>query len=152
MWVDGLLASEELPAKEQHFGSITEKENSTEALLPVFFKQSGACVVTRGCFETMKELTPQIGRDLVVLAESPHYISTVICLRRGCDPELGTKMRSVLSFLHEDLVGKQILMILGIKEFQPYKSDSIESVRSLFEKYGDHQKPKAATVATVGAD
>ncbi len=140
--MDSLLAGEGLPLKEEFFGAILEKEKANRAVLPVFLKQKGACVVTRAGFETMSELNPQLKKSLRVLAQSPNYVSTVICLRRGCDPELGLNVRSALGALHEDMVGKQLLMAFRIEEFQAYKPGCIQSVRALFERHGGAREPR----------
>lgn len=132
VWVDALLAEGGLEAQETFFGGIVEKKNTNAALLPVLLKESGACVVTRDDFETLKELSPQLERKLLPIAVSPNYVSTVICLRRGCDPDLAGRLNSALAGMHEDVVGKQLLMAFRIGGFQPFEPGCIEPVRELF--------------------
>src|SRR5271157_4849131 len=66
LWLNSVMARRNLPDYERFFGSDKEVKKASQAVLPVFFKQADACLVTRSAFETMVELNPQIGRELMV--------------------------------------------------------------------------------------
>lgn len=153
MWMNTLLSDKGLPANEDFFGSVTEKSKISNAVLPVFFKQSGACVVSRGSFETMKELNPQVGKKLTVLAQSPNYLSAVVCLLRDGDPELEAGLHSAVNTIHETAYGKQILMTFRVERFVPYNRDYMQTIRSLVEKQAQaHSRdtlPQTATAKTI---
>lgn len=133
-WMHALLADQNLAPTKDFFKSTVDKTKASGALLPVFFKRDGACVVTAGSFETMKELNPQVGRKLKVLARSPNYLSSVVCLRHDCEPELARRVDIALATLHEDTAGRQLLMAFRINEFTPYKPEYTDTLRTLFKR------------------
>ena len=55
------------------FCRVEQNKKLTKVVLPVFFRQNDACVVTRRGFKTMSELNPQVGQQLRVLASSPNW-------------------------------------------------------------------------------
>jgi phosphonate transport system substrate-binding protein len=135
MWMETLLADKGLPAAEQFFGAVTKKPKASNTVLPVFFKKSAACVVTRGSFETMKELNPQLGTKLTVLDQSPNYLPTVACLLNMTDPELKAGLEEKLGTLHTSPYGKQLLMTFRVEKFTTYSPEQILSIRELVEKH-----------------
>lgn len=110
---------------------IQIKEKPSATILSVFFKSSDACVVARSSYEVMKELNPQVGRDLVELARSPTYVGTVVCLSSDCDPEFKRRMCETLEKMHNQVEGQQVLMSFKVDRFYPYRSELIETVREL---------------------
>lgn len=140
MWIDTLLAEKGLLPKETFFRSVSKNSKAMGTVLPVFFKKSTACVVTHNSFELMQELNPQVGKKLTVLAHSPNYISSIICLRSDCDPVFAEKLRSALPNLDNDASGKQFLMTFRITEMVPYQPDDLQTLRSLVEKHDKLQE------------
>ena len=53
----------------------------SQAILPVFFKQAEAALVTRATFDTAVELNPQLGAALRTLSRSPQLIPAVAAVR-----------------------------------------------------------------------
>ncbi|MFC1525455.1 phosphate/phosphite/phosphonate ABC transporter substrate-binding protein [Candidatus Latescibacterota bacterium] len=108
MWLDVLLMREQRPTSEAYLRARSV-DTSSHALLRTLFSQDDACIVTRRAYETMAELNPQVGRDLIVLAESPGYLMQMACFRRRGDPEAREALVRAVKLLHLDPQGQQIL-------------------------------------------
>jgi hypothetical protein len=53
LWMDVTTLRHGHTASEHFYGKITRAESGSRAVLPVFFGQSDACVVTKRSFETL---------------------------------------------------------------------------------------------------
>ncbi len=82
MWLDTFLVKQGLTRSKYFFTNIKEVDKVSQAVLPVFFKQADACLVSRSGFETMVELNPQIGEQLAIQATSPGFILGGVFFRR----------------------------------------------------------------------
>lgn len=81
-WLTVLLAREGLGLPERVLGRIRRHTKATQAVLPVFFGQADACIVSRATMETMAELNPQVGKQLRVLARAPKLASAFLACRK----------------------------------------------------------------------
>jgi hypothetical protein len=79
IWLDTLLAENGFAQSERFFTQITRVSKPSRAVLPVFFKQADACVVTRRALNVIQELNPQIGRQVVPLHQSDRLVRHLIC-------------------------------------------------------------------------
>jgi phosphonate transport system substrate-binding protein len=86
-------------------------------------------------FETMVELNPQIGKELMVLMESPPFLDNVIGFRKGYDKEWQKELVDTGLKLHEDPEGQQVLMLFHRKRLTPFKSEYLDSLRKLRKDY-----------------
>lgn len=82
-WLSTVLEEHHLPQAEQFFGPVTTEGKFSRVVLPVFFGQVDACLTTQRGFETMRELNPQVGRELRVIAESPPLIVSFYIFRKN---------------------------------------------------------------------
>ncbi len=118
MWLDVALVQHGHPIASLHASKITSESKLTKVVLPVFFRQSDACLVTRTGFETMSELNPQIGKQLAVVDSSPEFVPAIFALRADYQPTFRARIIEGLRHLHESPGGQQILNI--------FQSDAIE--------------------------
>jgi ABC-type phosphate/phosphonate transport system substrate-binding protein len=102
MWLDILLLMNGLPAAAEHMPAVRRVDKTGQAVLPVFFRQAEACVVTRRAFELMVELNPQLGKELVELYSSPGYSRTLVCLNPDLVADDRQLLEETLMALHED--------------------------------------------------
>ena len=100
VWSETILAREGLGSASGFYGQITTASKISQAVLPVFFRQLDACVVTRSGFETMVELNPQVGRQLKVLASSPPVVPVVFCFRASYDSPIRAKVLEEIAQWH----------------------------------------------------
>ena len=111
MWLDVQLLEQGLPRTENLFGKVTLERKLSTVVLPVFFGNAQACLVTRRGFETMVELNPQVGKNLRVLAASPAFVVTVMCFGAKANREDEATIVQGLQRLHEQPRGQQLLAI-----------------------------------------
>ncbi len=129
VWLDTLLAREGLPRAAEFLGVAREDTRASKALLPVFFRRTDACVVNANAHATAVELNPQLGRDLVTLAESPEFPLGMVCLR--ADLDAGRKQRILESSFRvvTTPAGRQVLTLFRVDDvarFEPGLLDSLE--------------------------
>ena len=134
VWLDVLLWRAGLP-ESRKFLSIRTVERPSQAVLPVFFGQADACVVTDRAWQTMGELNPQVTRELRQLARSPALLLRVMCLRRESDPALRQEMLNASLQLHKETEGRQILEIFRLNQVVPFQPVFLEGLESLMAEY-----------------
>ena len=70
-----------LPVSAQFFGKVTHVTKPSQAILPIFFRPSGAALVTHAQLNLAVELNPQLANNVRVLAFSPMMIPAVGAMR-----------------------------------------------------------------------
>lgn len=131
LWIDVLLATENCGPPGRFFGSIVPVNKPSRTVLPVFFGQADACVVTRNGFAVMCEMNPQISAQLTVLATSPAFVPTITCCRSGMPASSFERtMNAVLNAQHS-VTGRQILTLFQCDSITEIRDDEIASVREL---------------------
>jgi ABC-type phosphate/phosphonate transport system substrate-binding protein len=122
VWLDVLFAKAGLNHATNCCRQILPVPKLARLVLPVFFHQSDACVVTRRGFETMCELNPQLGHQLKVLATSPELVPSALFISSSYSAPFKEKLFSTLVTLHSVPAGHQVLTL--------FQSDRLEQ-RSL---------------------
>lgn len=74
MWLDVELSNQGLPMNEDFFSRVKAVSKASQAALPVFFRQTDACLMKERIFDVLAELNPQINEQLLSLRHSPRYI------------------------------------------------------------------------------
>jgi len=151
MWIEVLLHEDGLGPADRFFSSLSLVSTPSAAVLPVFFGKMGAGVVDRASFEVMKEMNPQIGSRLRVLAVSPPLIKDILCVDKRHIEYLEDLMQA-LRELQQTAAGKQILMVFKSDRLKPVDTEDLERVRALLTKYRlISGKTAASRAATLGA-
>ncbi len=114
--------------------NVTAAAKASKVVLPVFFRQADACLVSRNGYNTLTELNPQLGQELRILKESPGYVSSAICLRKNFDSALLDDVLQGLAELHLDPHGRQVLMLFKIDALIPYEDHHMENVKTLLQQ------------------
>jgi len=144
-WLTTRLLSEKLGTPDTFFGSIEEVSKPTAAVLPVFFGKLPACVVDEASFEVMKELNPQVGHVLQVVAASDTYYSIVICLsdQGWISKQARADTVKALNDLSRSPAGQQIFTLFKLDKFVPVGEAQLLPVRKLQAAYEALQKQNA---------
>ena len=134
-WLETVLPADPAGPASAFFDSLESAAKPTTAVLPVFFGQKAACIVDEIGFNLMKELNPQVGTALEVIATSPVYTDIIVCL--GEQPWLGppeAKADTVraMTELGADVAGRQVLALFKISGLVPFSDDHIATVRALW--------------------
>jgi phosphonate transport system substrate-binding protein len=104
-------------------------------VLPVFFRQTDACLVDRQGFDTMCELNPQLGKQLRTLASSPRLITMVFCFRSAYSPPVKNEIVRAMEELYTTPAGQQILTVFQIDKMQIASDSDLDSARELLDAY-----------------
>ena len=113
------------------FANVTAVGKPSRLVLPVFFGQADACVVTQRSFEVMKELNPQLGRQLSVIARSVPVVPSFLCFRAGVSPQLRERYVNVARKMQTTVSGLQLLTIFQSDSLAVLPPESLESARAL---------------------
>ena len=133
VWLNSLLRAANLERAENFFAAVDVVEKPIAAVLPVFFGKYSACLVDESAFEIMKELNPQVGQTLQVVAESEPFADVVVCVAiRGWESEkLRADTIKSLGELHLQPTGQQILTLFKIDRMVPFEESQLDTIRKL---------------------
>lgn len=134
-WLDLQLNSKDLPSLGKLTGQITSSTKLSQVVLPVFFRQADSCIVTRRAFETMKELNPQVGAELRIIAESEPLIPALLAFRKDYNPPFLQDLVAALESLNTTQDGQQVLMIFNSSSLQSRPAAELESTLQLIDEY-----------------
>jgi len=133
VWLDVLLSRQGLPPASRFFGSLRSKVEPSKCVLPVFFEEADAAVVGVATLDTMVELNPQLGRELVVIERSEPLVETIACFRRSYR---NAKVRSLFfekAFkLDEYPAGRQIMTLYRVRQMLLFRDEYLDGIRSLW--------------------
>jgi phosphonate transport system substrate-binding protein len=137
IWFDTLFLSEQLGAPEKFFASTELVAKPTTAVLPVYFGKKSACLVDEASFDLMKELNPQVGQMLQIVAASDNYVDVVVCLREAnwSAPKFKSDTITALRELGQDPAGQQICTLFRIDRMVPFEDVQLDTVRKLRATY-----------------
>lgn len=142
-WLEVLLWNEGILDKNAFFREIKTVNKTSQAVLPVFFNKTSACVTNMRGFRTISELNPQIEKQLSILNVSPEFLRGLFVFRRNLELEIKRDVSRVLQSLHEDPDGQQILILLKENRLAPFKPEYLVTVKKLYEEYHEIQLEKA---------
>jgi phosphonate transport system substrate-binding protein len=115
-WVATILEEAHLGAREQFFGSENFENKPSRVVLPVFFGQADACLTSKRGFDTMCELNPQVGKDLIAIASSPPMVVSFYVFHRNYHSPNREKFVNVLSRLRNSPAGRQLATLFQFGE------------------------------------
>jgi len=144
-WLETLLLVNGFGTQERFFGKIEIVGKPSLAVLPVFFGNKHACLVDMLGFDVMKELNPQIGFKLQVIATSEPYIDDVICLsEKGWTSEKHKRdVIQSMTELHLEPSGQQILALFKTAKLVPFQEAQLDTVKKLWATHENiHRKVK----------
>ena len=136
-WTETILAREGLGSTAGFYSQIISEPKISKVVLPVFFRQVDACVVTRSGFETMVELNPQVGQQLKVLASSPPIVPVVFCFRADYASPIRTKILAELANWHNTPAGRQILTLFQNETLEEHPFNCLDTGMELL---AEHQR------------
>ncbi|MEJ2661458.1 MAG: PhnD/SsuA/transferrin family substrate-binding protein [Desulfobacteraceae bacterium] len=137
LWLDTQLEAHGLPRHQEFFHVVRTGDKPSRTLLPVFFGQADACVVSESAFAVMSELNPQLKEKLAVEVRSAGYISILISATERLEDWARDIVMEETLRMHTIPDGRQILTIMQMKRFFPFKPEYLESAERIFR---DHQR------------
>lgn len=136
-WLDDVLEDRGLPRHQKFFNIVRTGDKPSRTLLPVFFGQADACVVSESALSVMVELNPQLEDQLVVEERSAGYISILISATERLEDWARDIVMEETERMHSSPEGRQILTIMQMKRFFPFKPEYLDATERI---YKDHQR------------
>jgi len=118
-------------------------------VLPVFFHQADACLLTRAGFQTMNELNPQVGQQLKVLAASAALVPIVFCFRGNYASPDRDKLMDSIDRISETPAGRQTLMLFQSERLVKSPVAALDSACELLDV---HRQLRAAALGAQPGD
>jgi len=134
-WLDTLLLKNGLNRAEKFCGKVVRMNKLNNVVLPVYFKQTDACLVTRDGFQTMTELNPQIGKQLKIIAQSPPFVPSVFCFRGNYTSKNRDKLRASIGNVHKSVAGKQTITLFQSESLVERPVTALDSACELLDTY-----------------
>ncbi len=135
MWLDTLLNEQALPTIENFFSEIEYVNKSTKAILAIFFKKSGVCLVPKTDFEIACELNPQLKRHLQIIHQSPGYNRSIVCVPKTLYKTHGELLARAIAIVNETTQGQQLLKLFRVTTLQYFENTHLDNLRNLQTAY-----------------
>ncbi|MBT4139598.1 MAG: PhnD/SsuA/transferrin family substrate-binding protein [Candidatus Latescibacteria bacterium] len=134
LWLDTMLLEKSLPETKAFFKSVKYMRKTTQAILPVFFKQVDACLVPKTDFETAIKLNPQLSVGLQIIAESPGFKSTMTCLRSDFHDQHGSHLTQAMETINQTEQGKQFFTLFRVSRILRFEEVHLDNIKNLLQK------------------
>ncbi len=135
LWLDVELMRQKLPAGGRFFGKITHVTKVNQAILPVFFRQADAAIVTRASFETAAELNPQLAREIQVLTSSQDLVPGIGGYRKGATSKAVDFYRTEALRLTDSPAGRLVLNLFQADSIVEIRESDLARTRSFLAEY-----------------
>jgi len=142
-WLTVSLWREDLESPKQFLGHMTRNTKLSQVVLPVFFGQSDACVVTRRGLNIMAELNPQLSRKLKVLLASPKVVSSFFSCRKDYPAHLKEPIFDRLLNVRVSATAKQLMTLFQSPGYTVWQVDCLRTANSMLEIYERRREPPA---------
>jgi phosphonate transport system substrate-binding protein len=117
-WLSAILDEGHFGPSEQFSGSVTTESKASRVVLPVFFGQSDACLTSKRSFDTMCELNPQVGKDLIVIASSPVMVVTFYIFHKNYHGVSRERFARVYSEVSTSAAGRQLATLFQFESLE----------------------------------
>ncbi len=135
-WLDSFMLKKVSSRSKSFFSSVSESVKPAQAVMPVFFRKADACVVSRNSYETMVELNPQLGRQMLVLESSPGFLAGVLAVRKDVhNPTCDAMLKAFLG-MHTEQSGRQIMTLFRVNRLVPFLPEHLVAIEKVVKEYG----------------
>lgn len=135
LWLDTLLLKRGLPESSDFLRSVRKVDKVSQAVLPVFFRQADACIVTYDSWNTLCELNPQLKKQLRILEQSPGYLGAVFVIRKDFPLQsMETFVKNVLAVQTKPEC-KQMLMLFRFNGLVKFEQSHLKTIEALVKEH-----------------
>ena len=134
-WLELLCLESGLGRPEQLLAKLTTCSKPTQALLPVFFGKSDACLVSRGAWTVMGDLNPKVKSDLRLIAVSPLLIPSLTCFRQGFSPEIRQRIVANATRATHSPAFQQLLGLFKTDRFRCLDAPDLQITRDFVARH-----------------
>ncbi len=135
LWIDTLLLEQGLPTAERFFAKVSFKVKPSQSLLPLFFRQTDACIVTKAEFDVMAELNPQVGQMLRIIAQTTQMPPIIMCFSTSAQARKRKFVIETIPNVHKHAHVQQIFTIHRVDRLSMVTPEDLAPVRLLSERY-----------------
>jgi hypothetical protein len=133
-WLSTLLDEGHFGQSEQFFASVTTDTKAARVVLPVFFGQVEACITSKHGFDTMCELNPQVGKDLIAIASSAPMILDFYVFHKGYHGITREKFEKIYSTLgSSSAAGQQLGTLFQFKDLVARDASCLASALTILD-------------------
>jgi len=133
---------------EDYFGEITvvDYENPNEAVLPVFFGKSKACLVMDYQLDLLKELNPQIGKRLAPIESSPEILGVLFAIRADYGKQKIENLKRTTERLHTTPDGQQAFTLMKVERMSAFESGDLKNMEDIARRLQNLDQTMIATL------
>jgi ABC-type phosphate/phosphonate transport system substrate-binding protein len=135
IWLDTFLLQKGMNTTDKFFKPTTFVNKLSQVVLPVFFRNSDACLVTLRGFQAMSELNPQVSKQLRILVVSKELVPIVFAFRSDYASPFREQMLVEMRRLPETLAGQQILTLLQTERVEEQPMSCLDGTFELLETH-----------------
>jgi phosphonate transport system substrate-binding protein len=135
VWLYLELAGAGQPPPSRFFRRQITSAKPSKVILPVFFKQVAACLVTKEAFDTMAELNPQIRARLRIIAASPPYVPSFFAVKTGLSAAFLERVLREFDQLHTTPAGRQVLTIFQTDQVVAKPESTLTNTLAMLEAH-----------------
>lgn len=135
IWLKSLIR-DEIGAnlyKSVKFQNVNDNDN--EDLFAVFFNKTDYALVSQSSFELACEMNPSIGKKVKIVRSSGSLLTGIFVYRKGMKQNTIKVIKDIVSDLHNDTEGKQILNLFKISKIVPITTDDLSECEKVINKY-----------------
>lgn len=135
IWLEVVFRELGMGSPERVLSRMSTVSKPSQALLPVYFGKTDACLVTRTSWDVMCELNPQIRHKLRLIANSPPMVPALTCFRGDLSEE--TKRR-VVEIVHESFTRpayRQMMQLFKADKVGPQPMSVLDGTRELLARH-----------------
>jgi len=134
-WLEIMLMEEGNKGIDGYFSAVKETRTAAKAIMPVFFRQADACVVTRQVFDLTAELNPQISKEITIISRKGKLSQGIIAVDRRLSEETKEKLRQAFLTLHQSPEGQQLLMLFKVRKLVAFVPGYMKGTEALYAEY-----------------
>ncbi len=134
-WLTVALWQEGLESPQRLFARMNWSSRLTQVVLPLFFGQADACLVTRRGLDAMIELNPQLSRKVKVLIASPKMHSGFLAFRKDYPGEVKKLIFDRFLGMKWASATDQLMTMFQCSGFTPGNADLLSRANSLLDTY-----------------
>jgi ABC-type phosphate/phosphonate transport system substrate-binding protein len=135
LYLNTALLKQKFGEAKDFFSHIDEKNKASQVVLPVFFGQADACVISEISYRTMVEMNPQLGKDLKVIMTSPELLTGMGVFRKGLTASFRERIISVARNLKSYSRGKQVLLLFKLDGLEAVTESDLTGIKELYSDY-----------------
>lgn len=140
IWLKTVLRDEMGARLYKSVNLQTVNNNENEDLLAVFFNKTDYALVSQSTFDLASELNPSLLKKVQIIRSSGNLVTGLFVYRKGMNSNTIKVIKDIVSDLHNDNEGRQILNLFKISKIIPIDKDDLTECEKVINKYNKYFK------------